>query len=120
VRTSSSNSPQNIAYNRTNLVETSRADVAIDFLIHEFSKIFPSLERQTIEENLLKLKPTDKSNDKEIRDFWNLCASIGIGYRLKDITKVFTEESINWSCLKVNISRLRFESYIGCLKVYFE
>ena len=64
---------EDIEYKNTHLVAHERVDVAMDFLVHEFSKIFPSFKREKLKKDLARLRPNNTSTDVEIRDFWNLC-----------------------------------------------
>ena len=95
-------------YNRVfpHLIDTKRIELACDYLVHEFRKIFPDLSYQQAKMALDERIPTEESNNIAIRDFWNLFCAMTDGWRLKSLHIVVTAENVTWQKEKASIKNL--------------
>jgi hypothetical protein len=92
-----------ILYKETHLVEENRINLACDYLVHEFRKIFRNLGYSDAYSAIKSLVPTADSDDVAIRDFWNLFCAISSGWRLKDLFNIITNQSIQWKKEKKSV-----------------
>lgn len=97
-----------------NITEKIRLDIGKMLLIHEFKKLFPSLDDERfggIESDIDKrIIEFEAGNVVAIRDFWNLVDSIMMGYKLKNIVHQITSACFNWSLENPAIENLEFTS----------
>lgn len=84
------------------LSEKIREEVALSYLKHELKKIFPSIDKNEIE-NLME--------NPELctpRDFWNGLYGISMGFKLKNILALVTAENISWERRTMKTEELSF------------
>lgn len=93
-------------YKQTHLIESARINLACDYLVHEFRKIFCSITYQEAYDVIKHLAPNSKSDDRTIRDFWNLFCSLSAGWRLKELHNIVTAENIVWEKKEISIQFL--------------
>lgn len=90
------------------LLEPIRIKIAVEFIQHEFRKIFPNIKEKQIWDKLdrdIKNLPKNKSF-APVRDFWNFFDSICFGLRLKNLTTILTSQNIKWTKEKVLVDDL--------------
>lgn len=85
-----------IDYKETHLSDENRINLACDYLVYEFRKIFSGLSYEDAYGAIRRLAPTCDSDDVAIRDFWNLFCAVSSTWRLKDLFNVVTNQSIQW------------------------
>jgi hypothetical protein len=94
-------------YNQTHLVQVERTDLACEYMIHEFRKLFKGASTQTVSEGIRRLVPRSDSDNVVVRDFWNLFCTTSSGWKLKDLHAVVTDENVNWVREQIPLSSLR-------------
>ncbi len=94
--------------NYKHLLEPIRVQIAIEFIQHEFRKIFPNIREHKIwnkldkeTKNLLKNKTF-----APVKDFWNFFDAVCFGLKLKNLTIRLTSQNIKWSKEKVLVDDL--------------
>ena len=98
---------QNYKETHRHLIEHERIELACDYLVHEFRKIFRDTARDKAYYAVKKQAPTEtNSDDVTIRDFWNLFCSMSSGWRLKDLFPYATAENVMWEKSETNIELL--------------
>jgi hypothetical protein len=103
-------------YNQTHLVESERIELACDYLVHEFRKIFHNISHKEAHEVVLGRAPTKNSPDVIVRDFWNLFCSMSSTWRLKDLCHIVTAKNYLWKKCEIPLARLVPESPQGWMK----
>jgi len=103
-------------YKQTHLIESARINLACDYLVHEFRKIFRSITYQKAYDVIKHLAPNSKSDDVTIRDFWNLFCSLSAGWRLKELHNIVTAENIVWEKQEIPIQFLEPGTPLGWMK----
>jgi len=103
-------------YRRTHLVENARVQLASDYMLHEFRKIFHDLTYEETSKAITPLAPNDKSEDVVIRDFWNLFCALSSTWRIKDLYVYVTAENVTWKKEEVSVTLLAPCSPQGWLK----
>src|SRR5437588_754116 len=100
----------------SNLTEAIRIEIGKLLLLHEFKKLFSSLDPKSLEKikQVINQRAHEalEGNDIAIRNFWNLVSSIMMGYMLKDITSKITSQCFDWSLQDLPIEELKFTSNV--------
>ncbi len=97
----------------THLIEKERVELATDYLVHEFCKLFPSLDRDSIRDSITGLAPNRDSDEGQIKDFWNLFSAICYCWKLKDLTSIVTDANVKWEKKSMSIEMLCCETRLG-------
>lgn len=100
-------------YNQTQLVQTQRTELACEYMIHEFRKLFSEASTQTLSESIRHLVPQPESDNIAVRDFWNLFCAISSMWKLKDLHTVVTDENVTWTKEQIPLNSLRPETPQG-------
>ncbi|HMF34291.1 MAG TPA: hypothetical protein VKK79_22890 [Candidatus Lokiarchaeia archaeon] len=95
------------------MIENERVELAIDYLVHEFCKLFPYLGRECIREKIESQAPNSESEDKIIEDFWNLFEAICHCWKQKNLTSIVTDANMKWKKIRAPIIKLRCETPQG-------
>lgn len=99
------------------LFDRTRVDLACDFLVHEFRKIFLCLNKDEAMKAIREKAPSDTNkSDTVIQDFWNLFYAMSNTWRHKDLTRIVTDASIQWEKRSVPIQSLSLESRLESIK----
>jgi hypothetical protein len=80
--------------------------MALDYLAHEFGKVFPAISREQLNKPLRDRVPDKDSNDMRIRDFWNLFCAMSSTWRLKDPYYEATARNTCWRKDRISIEYL--------------
>lgn len=103
-------------YKVTHLNEKNRINLACDYLVHEFRKIFRNLSYDDVYGAIKNLAPTNDSDDVAFRDFWNLFCAVSSGWRLKDLFNIVTNENIEWKKERISINQFIPQDMHGWMK----
>jgi hypothetical protein len=98
------------------LLEKARLELACDYLVHEFRKIFREMRKEEAREEIKRFDPFRQGDDRTIRDFWNLFCAMSSTWRLKDLNNVVTNPKINWTKRPVSIELLVPGTQLGWMK----
>lgn len=89
-----------------------RRQVAIQYVQHEWRKLFPSLRGQELWQSI-DAQIADWYKMLSIRNFWNAIHGITIGFRLTSIVPWITSLHLNWSEREVTLDELWFRGKFG-------
>jgi len=98
------------------LTDIERVELACDYLVHEFRKIFPDMNKDEAYKAIKRYAPTKDSTDETIRDFWNLFSAMSDGWRLKALHNIVTAENITWSKENISLRLLKPSDPHGWMK----
>jgi len=97
-------------YERTHLVDPQRIELARDYVVHEFRKIFREIPHEKAYEAIVDPSPKNGDDEQErdvrIRDFWNLFCAMSNTWRIKDLCPYVTAENFTWKKEDVPICSL--------------
>ncbi|MCX6785105.1 MAG: hypothetical protein NTV81_04230 [Candidatus Komeilibacteria bacterium] len=103
------------------LSDALRRKIAVQYLQHEFRKLFPSLREtsawQTIDSEVGKWF-SDNPELAPVRDFWNGFHGITCGFKLKNLLPWLTSQNIDWQEQEINIDQLNFGNDFLALKYF--
>jgi len=104
-------------YELTHLSNSQRIELACDYMVHEFRKIFREISHEEAYKAIAYLKPKRDDNEDErdirIRDFWNLFCAMSNTWRLKDLCSCVTAVNFAWKKEDVHLPSLYPESRQG-------
>lgn len=105
-----------LKYKETHLIGSERVDLACDYLVHEFRKLFSHTNTEALYETIRSLAPQADSSDAAIRDFWNLFCAMSSTWRLKDLHNVVTDENMAWAKEQIPVNRLHPQTPQGWMR----
>ncbi len=105
-----------LEYGETHLVESTRVELACDFLVHEFGKLFRNAGYRDAYESIRSAAPKHGSSEVAVRDFWNLFCAISNTLYLKKLYEIVTDENMVWAKQEISIAKLIPRSPQGWMK----
>jgi len=112
--------PSRPHYEHTHLIDRERIELACDYIVHEFRKIFREIAHEDAYKAIVHLAPSSHDDedirDIRIRDFWNLFCGMSNTWRLKDLCPCVTAVNFAWKKENVPLPSLYPESRQGWMK----